>query len=94
MNVIQLAARREQSLLEKLRSKQAELVEVYRQRSVIDEISDGLIEEVKNTLTKAEWQTYSDRLDEAWNAARHSEDDMSFAFSIIHEAVGQLEQRR
>jgi hypothetical protein len=94
MSVVGLAQFRSKSLLEKLRSKQAELVEVYQRKCEVEEISDRLIDEIKATLSEDEWRSYGNRLDEVWNAARHSDDDMSYAFSVLHEAIETLEKRR
>jgi hypothetical protein len=94
MTVVGLAQFRQQSLLDKLRSKQAELIEVYRRKAEVQEISDQLIEEIKATLSADEWRSYSHGLDECWSAARYSEDDLSYANSVLYEAIKQLEKRK
>jgi hypothetical protein len=94
MSVVAFTEFRSRSLLDKLRSKQAQLIEVYRRKCEVQEISDNLIAEIKATLSEDEWRSYGNRLDEAWNTARHSDDDMSYAFSVMHEAIKTLERRK
>jgi hypothetical protein len=93
MSIVVLAEHRQQTLLEKLREKQAEMIEVYRRKNEVQEISDKLIDEIKREFTYDEWCAYGGRLDEVWEAARHSDDDMSYAFAVLHEAIKALEKR-
>jgi hypothetical protein len=94
MSVIVLGEHRQQTLLATLRRKQAELVEVYRRKNEVQEISDKLIDEIRSTLSDDEWRAYGHRLDEVWEAARHSDDDMSYTFAVLHEAIKTLEAKR
>jgi hypothetical protein len=94
MSVIALADFRSRSLLDKLRSKQAELVEVYRRKCEVQDIGEKLIDEIKKEFSADEWRSYGHRLDEVWEAARHSDDDMSYGFSVLHEAIQTLERRK
>jgi hypothetical protein len=93
MSVIVLGEHREQTLLAKLRSKQAEMVEVYKRKCDVQDIGDKLIDDIKATLSEDEWRDYGHRLDECWEAARHSDDDMSYAFAVLHEAIKTLEAK-
>jgi hypothetical protein len=94
MSVTLLSHHRQQTLLEKLRSKQAELLEVYRRKAEVQDIGDKLIDEIKAVLSEDEWRSYGSRLDECWNAARHSDDDLSYANSVLYEAIKTLEKRK
>ena len=94
MSVVVLAERREQTLLATLRQKQAELIEVYRRKSEVQRISDKLIDDIQAALSHDEWQAYGHRLDEVWQSAQHSDDDMSYTFAVLHEAIKTLEAKR
>ena len=90
----QVQAQQEQMLISRLRAKQAELVEVYKRKNHVQEISDKLIDEIKREFSADEWRAYGHRLDEVWNAARHSDDEMSYTAAVLYEAIKTLEGRR
>jgi hypothetical protein len=93
-SVVLLADHRQKTLLETLRRKQATLTEVYRAQGRIEEIADKLIDQIKAEFTWREWQDYGRKLDDVWDAARHSDDDMAYAFAVLHEAIKVLEARQ
>jgi hypothetical protein len=94
MSVTVLAEHRQQTLLAKLREKQAQLVDVYKRQSAVQEIGDKLIDEIKSQFSDDEWRAYGHRLDEVWEAAQHSDDDMSYTFAVLREAIKTLEAKR